>query len=208
MEVFLWIVALLFSVIIHEIAHGYVAYLRGDDTAKRAGRLTLNPIPHIDLYGSIILPVLCYVAHLPFMFGYAKPVPVRFSNLKNPAIDIPLVSAAGPVSNIFLAIIAGLAFRIVMSFSPAEGSVLASVIIFLQIAIILNVVLFILNLIPIPPLDGSKIAASFMPNNIAMKYMRINPFIGMAAIIGLFFLFGRSFFTPVVLAVAKLICGV
>lgn len=178
MYILVYIVVLLFSIMIHEIAHGYVAYLRGDDTAKRAGRLTLNPIPHIDLFGSIILPATLLLLKAPILFGWAKPVPVNYYKLKNPKVDIPLVSVAGPLSNIALAAISGLGIRLIRMFPDFHQGLGASIEAFLFVMLVMNIVLPLINLIPVPPLDGSKVITYFMPARMAEKYLSMNPWVG------------------------------
>ncbi len=179
----IYIVVLIFSIIIHEVAHAYTAYIRGDDTAKMAGRITLNPIPHIDLFGSIILPAILIITKSPIIFGWAKPVPVNFSRLKNPKIDIPLVSFAGPLSNIMLAFLAGMGIRIIGMFPDFYQGAGGSIVLILSIVVILNIILPIINLIPIPPLDGSKVVTYFMPSDIAYKYLNMNPFLSFMILI-------------------------
>ncbi|MCL2144736.1 MAG: site-2 protease family protein [Endomicrobia bacterium] len=183
MGIFIYIVVLLFSVIMHEFAHGYAAYLRGDDTAKHAGRLTFNPVPHIELFGSIILPAALVLIQAPVLFGWAKPVPVNGAKFKNPKVDIPLVSIAGPAANILIAVVSGIGIRIIHmmpSFEQGFGGSISSV---LYIMVIVNVVLLVINLIPIPPLDGSKVITLFLPQDIAVKYIRLNPFLCMITLI-------------------------
>jgi Zn-dependent protease len=147
---------LLFSAIVHEVSHGLMAEKLGDDTAREEGRITLNPIPHIDPFGSILLPLVLLLAHSPIIFGAAKPVPVNFNRLRNPKSGMALVSLAGPLSNFLLAILfvgtlkLGLQFNFLTDFSTQV----------LYTGIILNLVLGVFNLIPIPPLDGSKILVS------------------------------------------------
>ncbi|MDR1940715.1 MAG: site-2 protease family protein [Endomicrobium sp.] len=175
LEIFIYVVVLLFSVIIHETAHAVTANFRGDDTAKRAGRITLNPLPHIDLFGSIILPAVLIIFQSPLLFGWAKPVPVNYANLKNPKFDSALVSAAGPLSNAFLAVAAGLLIRGIKAVPSFEQGVLGSLTMLLSLLVTVNVILLILNLIPVPPLDGSKIAAYFMPEALAFKYLNLHP---------------------------------
>jgi len=177
LTVFIYIVVFIFSAIIHEISHGYVAHLRGDDTAKLMGRITLNPLSHIDLFGSIILPAILLSLRSPILFGWAKPVPIDYRNFKNPKLDIPLVSLAGPIANLLLALVSGLGIRLIRIFPNFEAGFGAAIESFLYIMLIINVILTIINLIPIPPLDGSKVATFFMPRNIATKYMNINSFI-------------------------------
>lgn len=152
-SIIIFIFILLFSVIFHEVAHGLVAEKLGDPTARYAGRLTLNPIPHIDLFGSILLPLFLLIAHSPVLFGAAKPVPVDFRNLRNLRWGMFLVALAGPATNIILALLAALVVRFVPNISSAAQALLLQV-------VLLNLVLAIFNLIPIPPLDGSKVLAS------------------------------------------------
>jgi Zn-dependent protease len=159
MDIFSLIIGLailLFSVVFHEVAHGLVAEKLGDSTARYAGRLTLNPIPHIDLYGSIILPAfLLFVTQGQFVLGSAKPVPVNFYNLRNYRRDMALVSLAGPATNLLLAFVAGgVAMFLPGISSGAENLLLRTV--------WLNLILMVFNLIPIPPLDGSKVLASIL----------------------------------------------
>jgi len=153
LSIVIFIVILLFSVIFHEVAHGIVAEKLGDPTARYAGRLTLNPIPHIDLYGSILLPVFLLLVHSPFLFGSAKPVPVDYRNFRNLKRDMLLVSIAGPLTNFALAVLAAVVFRLAPNISTLGQSLLIQ-------TISLNLVLCFFNLIPIPPLDGSKVLAS------------------------------------------------
>ena len=165
------VVVLLFSVIVHEVAHGFVAYKRGDSTAKLMGRLTLNPIYHIDIFGSIILPACLLLVGAP-AFGWAKPVPVNMYNLKNPKRDMIFVSLAGVTANFLLAVVAGAIMFLIRS-SGAEVSVLYSIYIIMQYVIVINIVLMIFNLIPIPPLDGSRVVLFLLPRDLAQKYAKI-----------------------------------
>ncbi|MDR3256312.1 MAG: site-2 protease family protein [Endomicrobium sp.] len=177
MAVFIYVVALLFSVIIHEVAHGYVAHLRGDDTAKVLGRITLNPISHIELFGSIIFPTILLLLKAPILFGWAKPVPIDYRNLKNSKTDIPLIALAGPAANILLVILSGLGIRLIKAFPNFEIGFGGAIESFLYIMLVMNVVLTVVNLIPIPSLDGSKIIAYFLPEKIAVRYLSLNPHI-------------------------------
>jgi Zn-dependent protease len=183
MLTFIYVVVFLFSGVIHEVAHGYVAHLRGDDTAKMLGRITLNPLPHIELFGSIILPVmLLLVVKVPILFGWAKPVPINYNNLKNPKIDVPLISIAGPLANILLAVISGLVIRFIFAIPDFEAGFGGLIESFLDIMLRVNVTLSVINLIPLPPLDGSKVIAYFLPSSVAAIYLDLmdsNPFLCM-----------------------------
>jgi Zn-dependent protease len=176
------------AIIIHEVAHGYVADRLGDPTARLSGRLTLNPIPHIDIYGSIIIPLLLFLFHSPFIFGWAKPVPIDPYNLKNPKKDTALISLAGPAANILFAILLSIFLRILMVVFPA--SVPFDLFYFL---IEINIILAIFNLIPVSPLDGEKILVGILPDREARQ---VDAFLGRFGIILLFILifpiFGSS----------------
>lgn len=167
------IVILLFSVILHEVMHGVVAKKFGDSTAESAGRLTLNPLPHIDLFGTILLPGLLIFSGSPFLFGWAKPVPVNplnFSDLRKGEL---LVSAAGILSNLCLAIAAAILYRVLVALPQTFPSLLGDI---LSFTVLINLVLAIFNLLPIPPLDGSKILLSQLPANLAREYQKIESY--------------------------------
>lgn len=162
---------LFFCIIIHECAHGYVALHFGDTTAQDMGRLTLNPLPHIDLFGTIILPLMLLIMRSGFLFGWAKPVPVNPYNLDDPKRDMMWVALAGPVSNLLLAVIFAVLYHLVrISGLPFMFQLV------LGYAVIINLVLAVFNLIPIPPLDGSRIVSGLLPEDLAYKYERIAPF--------------------------------
>jgi Zn-dependent protease len=166
---------LIYSSILHEIAHGYVAYRLGDPTAKLLGRLTLNPIKHIDPFMSIIMPLILYFTS-PIIFGGAKPVPVDPFNLKDGPKDIALVSLSGPMTNILLAILGSILIHIFYPNMPLSMVSSNSIIGFcLSSLVTLNLLLAIFNLIPIPPLDGSKILASILPKKDAAAYLSLEP---------------------------------
>jgi Zn-dependent protease len=158
MDILIILIILIFSAIVHEVSHGLMAEKFGDDTARDAGRITLNPIPHIDPYGSILLPALLLFLHSPIIFGAAKPVPVNFNNLRPRKLGMAAVSLAGPLSNFLLAVICAVVLHFGLSNSVATP-------ILLQVVLI-NLILGTFNLIPIPPLDGSKIVAAFLPDQL------------------------------------------
>lgn len=175
------IVILLFSIIIHEISHGYAALRLGDPTAKANNRLTFNPIPHIDIVGTLVLPVMLVLIRAPFLFGWAKPVPVNPMNFKNPKRDMMLTSIAGPLSNLALAVLFAGLYRISVMF--AGESIFTQG---FQYGTAINVLLFCFNLLPIPPLDGSKVLLFFLPEGAAVAFAKIERF-GFIIIFGLFF---------------------
>jgi len=171
MDLILFFIILIFSVVIHEVSHGVVADHFGDSTARDAGRLTLNPIPHIDPYGSILLPLILWVATAgQFVLGAAKPVPVNFQNLRNPKRDMALVALAGPASNFILAIACALPLRFILVDITTPGGE------FLLQVVGLNLILGIFNLIPIPPLDGSKIVASILSDRLLPGFLSLEKF--------------------------------
>jgi Zn-dependent protease len=185
------VVVIIFSAVIHEVMHGVAADKLGDPTARYAGRLTLNPIPHLDPIGSILLPLMLAFSGTPFFFAWAKPVPYNPFNLRPGRFSEAIVAGAGPLSNLGIALVLSLVIRS-FSFAPEVTAVLFLV-------VVVNVMLFIFNLIPIPPLDGSKILSALLPGTLARGYdswrMRLeaNPFLGMALVLLIVLTFGSAF---------------
>ena len=179
----IWALPAIIAITFHEAAHGFAARMLGDDTAWRLGRVTFNPLKHIDPVGTILLPGLLLFLHSPFLFGYAKPVPVNFP-LRNPRRDMVLVAAAGPSINIVLALVAALTFHLVGYLPDTAAQWLAENV---RNALIINVILAVFNLLPLPPLDGGRIAVGLLPNAIGSALARLEPY-GMIILIGLLFI--------------------
>ncbi len=165
MDILIIFIILIFSAIVHEVMHGLVAEKLGDSTARYAGRITLNPIPHIDPFGSILLPFILLAVGSPIIFGAARPVPVNFNNLRKPKRDMALVSLAGPLSNFALAVLCVIPIKLGLA-NAISGPILLQ-------AILINIVLGTFNLIPIPPLDGSKILAALAPDEWMFKILSL-----------------------------------
>lgn len=170
-KLIIWLVPLVFAITVHEVAHGWLANKFGDPTAKMLGRITLNPLKHIDLFGTVIIPIaLLLLSGGRFTFGYAKPVPVNFGNLRHPRRDMALVALAGPVSNFIMALLWGIVAKIGLSLGAGTSTVGTVLLAFGVAGVQINLVLGILNLIPIPPLDGSRVVTSLLSPKAAIGY--------------------------------------
>ena len=205
------IIPLLLAITIHEAAHGWIASKLGDRTAQQIGRVTLNPIKHIDPIGTIIVPLVMFLLS-GFVFGWAKPVPVNWRNLRNPRRDMAFVAIAGPLANLLMAIswaiIAKITISIALTIQPtstASIDILKYIIIASEYGILINLILLVFKLIPIPPLDGSRVISSLLPKKLAYNYNKIEPY-GMWIIIGLLFVGAlSSIILPLTFSLSKLL---
>ncbi len=184
-EVAIWALPLLVAIIFHEVAHGWVANSLGDPTAAKMGRLTLNPLAHVDLFGTILVPMFLIISKAPFVFGYAKPVPVNFSNLRHPKRDMIWVAAAGPVTNLLLAFGCILFLKMVqpvlasgLSESSPAGLVafFAPLKLMAEYGVLINVLLAVFNAFPLPPLDGGRVLVGLLPEPYSSLVARVEPF--------------------------------
>jgi Zn-dependent protease len=183
-DVSVWVLPLVIAITFHEAAHGFVAHHFGDNTAWDQGRVSFNPLRHIDPFGTLIMPAILLLSHSPFLFGYAKPVPVNFRALNNPRLDMVWVALAGPATNIALALIAAAAFHL-LNYVPENAAQWVAD--NLKNALIINVVLAIFNMLPIPPLDGGRVAVGLLPRVLAAPLARLEPY-GMLILIGILIL--------------------
>lgn len=183
-KVAVWSLPVLFAITVHEVAHGWVAKKLGDSTAMMLGRLTLNPVKHVDPMGTLIVPLLLMFMSLP-IFGWAKPVPVTWENLKNPKRDMALVAVAGPVANLLMALMWAGVMRVGLELSVGDTLWIGRPLAYMGFAgIQINVVLMVLNLLPLPPLDGGRVLAGLLPGPLSWQVSRIEPY-GFFILLGL-----------------------
>ncbi len=176
-QICIWALPVLFAITLHEAAHAYVAYKCGDTTAKMFGRLSLNPIRHIDPFGTIAMPLIIgALTNFSFVFGYAKPVPINANQLHNPRRDMALVALAGPLSNLLMAFFWAICLKLATLFHPETSSAALFLLVTARAGILINLVLAILNLIPIPPLDGSRVISMMLSPKQSINYSKIEPY--------------------------------
>ncbi|TXH03640.1 MAG: site-2 protease family protein [Nevskiaceae bacterium] len=198
-KIAVWALPVLFAITLHEVAHGWAARALGDRTAEMLGRLSLNPLKHVDPVGTVVVPMFMLVLG-GFLFGWAKPVPVSVRNLRHPRRDMALVAVAGPLSNLAMALAWGVLARIAIGMNPDEG-VWLGVLLMARAGIVINLVLMVLNLIPLPPLDGGRVLTGLLPEAQARKLDRIEPY-GFVILVALMAtgILGRIMALPLILS--------
>ena len=197
-KISIYVIPTLLAIILHEISHGWVADRLGDSTARYSGRLTLNPLAHIDLFGTVILPLILLITPGNFIFGYAKPVPINPYNLRNPRRDMIWISLSGILTNLALAAVSAMLFRFVAAASPGSWSLIAiPLAMMLRVSVMINIILAIFNAIPIPPLDGSRVLAHLLPPEQAAVFSKLKPY-GFIIILLLFFTGVIDFIWPII----------
>ncbi|MGH8225334.1 MAG: site-2 protease family protein [Gammaproteobacteria bacterium] len=175
-KIAIWAIPVIFAITLHEVAHGFVAWRLGDPTAKMLGRLSVNPIRHVDPIGTVLVPLVMLILPGGFLFGWAKPVPIGVRNLKNRRRDMALVGAAGPAANFLMAVFWALIVRLGYSLSTSAPSLALPIALAGVAGVFINSILMVFNLVPLPPLDGGRVAASLMPPRWANVYDRVEPF--------------------------------
>lgn len=182
-KIAVWLLPVLFAITVHEVAHGWVANKLGDSTARMMGRLTLNPIKHIDPIGTVLIPAITLLTS-GFIFGWARPVPVTWQNLRQPRRDMALVAVAGPAANLLMALVWALVLKVGVHYHAAFGALAQPLILMGVAGIFVNTLLLLVNLVPVPPLDGGRLLTGILPRAVAVRFNRIEPF-GIFIVLGL-----------------------
>lgn len=203
-KIIIYAVPIIFAITVHEVAHGWVASKLGDQTARLMGRLTLNPVKHIDPIGTVVVPLVMLI-FTPFLLGWAKPVPVDWRNLRRPRQDMALVALAGPAANLLMLVLWALLAKIVIISGLGDMRYSLPIIAMALAGIFINIILMMLNLIPIPPLDGSRVMSSLLPPRAAMQYNRLEPY-GIIIILALLLtgILG-NYFLPLIFAMQQFV---
>jgi len=205
-KICVWALPVLFAITLHEAAHGWCAYKLGDPTAKLLGRISINPLVHIDPLGTILVPLLVgYMSNFSFVFGWAKPVPITYQNFKNQRRDISLVSLAGPFANILMALFWALIFKILTLNLITNQELVKFIASACSAGIFINIILFCLNLLPIPPLDGSKVVSCLIPPKYAYYYDKLEPYGFMILIVLMYVGILNSILGPIVYFIMSII---
>lgn len=205
-KISIYAIPALLAIILHEVSHGWVADRLGDSTARYSGRLTLNPIAHIDIFGTVILPLVLLVSG-GFIFGYAKPVPINPYNLRNPRSDMIWISLAGILTNLALAAISAMLFRFIVAIFPVGGNLIVTPLaMMLGVSVRINIILAVFNAIPIPPLDGSRVLSRLLPPRQAALFMKLEPY-GFLIILLLFFTGLIELIWPIIRFLMSLLLG-
>ncbi|MBL1353376.1 MAG: site-2 protease family protein [Zetaproteobacteria bacterium] len=195
----IWGLPVLMAIVLHEVAHGWVAFKLGDDTAYWLGRLTLNPIKHIDPIGTLLIPIALLIMQSPFLFGYAKPVPINWKKLRNPQRDMVWVALAGPITNLILALLSTLVLMLAVQLPASLLWFTQPLALMCQASIIINLVLLVFNLIPLPPLDGGRVAVGLLPYSLSQQLSRLEPYGFMIIIVLLIMGWLQAIIGPVVM---------